>query len=135
MYSTLPHTWTLLLLGTLLCSTSAQAAKLYKWVDEAGTVHYTEKPPQDKNTEREVAPLEPETPVPAPAPADNTPLTIPFPIDQERSQRATERCQALLDELQQYTGAGGAAPAIAVSPEMREARITELQAELDKNCR
>ncbi len=137
MYRYPPTLSTFLLVGVLLATPSAHAAKLYKWVDESGTVHFTEKPPHDKNTEKEIAGNEPE--VIEPAPVDTRPLVNPQLIDQEASLRLTQKCQLLLDELNLYSSgqspSDSAGNPIVVSDEMRSAKILELQSELDQHCR
>ena len=40
-----------LVLVAVLCAPAAQAAKIYKWVDENGRVHFGEKPPKGQASE------------------------------------------------------------------------------------
>ncbi len=56
----------ILLLMTLFIFTSSASAGLYKWVDGDGNVHYSQKPPRDKQYKRLKAP--------APAPETTQPL-------------------------------------------------------------
>lgn len=50
----------MLLLATLVIFASSAFAGLYKWVDEEGNVHYSQKRPQDQKYKR----LKPPSPVP-----------------------------------------------------------------------
>lgn len=56
----------ILLLTTILLFATSASAGLYKWVDEEGNVHYSQKRPIDKQYERLKAP--------PPAPENATPL-------------------------------------------------------------
>jgi hypothetical protein len=58
----------LIVIALVLASTAPIAAKTYRWVDEHGTVHYTDQPPPKKS-----APL----PDPAPAPQRQDPSASP----------------------------------------------------------
>lgn len=58
-----------LLLMTMLIFTSSASAGLYKWVDDEGNVHYSQKRPRDKQFKRLKAP--------AAAPENSTPLYQP----------------------------------------------------------
>jgi len=53
----------ILLLTTLMIITSAASAGLYKWVDNDGNVHYSQKPPRGQQFKKLKAP--------APAPEDS----------------------------------------------------------------
>ncbi len=46
----------ILLLATLLVVSASASAGLYKWVDENGNVHYSQKPPRDKQYKKLRAP-------------------------------------------------------------------------------
>ena len=48
----------ILLLTTLMIITSVASAGLYKWVDNDGNVHYSQKPPRDKQYKRLKAPAD-----------------------------------------------------------------------------
>lgn len=128
--------WSILLLTVLLGSTSAYAAKLYKWTDEAGTTHYSQNPSTDLNTSEVITSTAPEA---EPVPVDTTPIEIPQPTDIEASQQLADRCQGLYHDLelyeseQQITDSEG--NTLVVSMEMREAKVAEIKAELDKSCR
>lgn len=56
----------MLLLATLVIFASSASAGLYKWVDDEGNVHYSQKRPQDQKYKR----LKP----PSPTPEDTKPL-------------------------------------------------------------
>jgi hypothetical protein len=125
-----------LLLTTLFSTAALSANKLYKWTDEAGNVHYSEKPPSDRTTDVVISDAPPETEAVTP---DTTPLEIPQATDQEASQRLAERCQQLYRELDRYQGREPVTDAegqeMVVSEEMREAKRISIKAELDQFCR
>ena len=56
----------ILLLATMMIFASSVSAGLYKWVDNEGNVHYSQKRPRDKQYKKIKAP--------APAPEDSKPL-------------------------------------------------------------
>ena len=56
----------IILLTTLMIFSSSASAGLYKWVDDEGNVHYSQKRPRDKQFKRIKAP--------APAPENSKPL-------------------------------------------------------------
>ena len=56
----------ILILTTLLILSGSASAGLYKWVDDDGNVHYSQKPPRDQQFER--------LKEPPPAPEEPTPL-------------------------------------------------------------
>jgi ABC-type proline/glycine betaine transport system ATPase subunit len=56
----------ILLLTTMMIFASSAFAGLYKWVDDEGNVHYSQKRPLNKQFKKIKAP--------APAPVNNTPL-------------------------------------------------------------
>lgn len=66
-----------LLLGVLLLAAPYARAELYKWVDEAGNVVYTDKPPPDAKVEV---------------------IPPPPPVDSESALKALEESQLKLDE-------------------------------------
>jgi hypothetical protein len=49
-----------MLLGVLLLLYAPAAAEVYKWVDENGVVHYSERPPGDRQSSELAIPTEPE---------------------------------------------------------------------------
>ncbi|MDH5785848.1 MAG: DUF4124 domain-containing protein [Chromatiales bacterium] len=127
---------TTLILALLLSTTPAQAAKLYKWTDEDGNVHYSQKPRNHTGDDEAVInqpQSEPQVEVEA------TPIEIPEPTDDPVALAAAERCQQLLHDLELYrdnrqiTDSEG--NVMVVSREMREAKVNELNAQLDESCR
>ena len=85
----------LALLSCLVLWAASSPAQMYKWVDERGVTHYSEKPPPGRKAQQiQSAPAAPATP---PAPA-STQSTNPAPTwsEQERDfrRRAIEREQA-----------------------------------------
>jgi hypothetical protein len=138
------HALKLILLAIVVVgANAAHAAKLYKWSDEAGNIHYSQNPPANKDSEEVIsgsaADIEPASPV------DTTSIEIQPPADPEASQRLADRCQQLYHDLKLYVGAGGdesesplkddEGNALVISVEMREAKIAEIKAELDASCR
>ena len=73
----------IVLLTIMMMLASMASAGLYKWVDDDGNVHYSQKPPRDKQFKR----LKP----PAPAPEDAKPLY--------QSQKADPKKQAADNEV------------------------------------
>ena len=126
----------LLLLTALFISTTADAAKLYKWVDKNGKTHYSQKPPSDAGSEEVITANQPE---PIPVPVESTPIEVPEPTDLIASEQAAARCQGLLHDLELYQGNGQITDRegnlMVVSTEMREAKVTEIKTELDQSCR
>ncbi len=128
-----PLTHWLLLTALLLGSHAVQATKLYQWTDEAGTVHYSEKPPGDSDSVivEEKTPAAPQAEPPAPVETPQT--TTP------ESHSVAEQCQALYEELQRYDGDEALideeGQPVVISPEMREAKISEIKEQLDQLCR
>lgn len=128
--------WISLLLSALLTAAPAQAAKLYKWTDEDGKVHYSEKPRNTPDQE-EVIKRPPQEA--QPVVVEETPIEVPVPADTTAALQAAERCQQLLHDLERYkdnkqvTDKEG--NVMVISPEMREAKKSEINAELDQSCR
>jgi len=110
------------------------AAKLYKWVDEAGNTHYSQTPDSDRDSQQ----ASPATEAQA-EPVEHAPLEIPPPTDLAASQQLADKCQGLYRDLELYkdhsqiTDTEG--KVMVISPEMREAKIAEIKSELDKSCR
>lgn len=126
----------LLLTGIALGVNTADAANLYKWADEAGNIHYSEKPPTDRTTEAVISDTNPTV---EPAAPDTTPVEIPQPADPEAAQQRADECQGLYHDLELYESkkpiTGSKGNIMVLSEEMREAKITELKAALDQFCR
>lgn len=134
MSTTRNFPWYALLLAALLVSNTADAAKLYKWTDGNGKINYSERPPSDITNQVESTAVKPE-----PEPVDDTPIEAPMPTDMAAAQQAAEHCQGLLQELDNYTNRAqitdSEGHAIVISAEMREAKLSEIKAELDNSCR
>lgn len=128
--------WSILLLAAMLASTTVHAAKLYKWIDEAGNTHYSQKSPTDKNSGEVISGTPPEA---EPEPVDTTPIEIPQPTDLLASQQQADKCQGLYRDLELYKNekqiTDSEGNAMVVSKEMREAKMVEIKAELDQSCR
>jgi hypothetical protein len=126
----------LLLLASLFSGSALSAPRTYKWVDEAGTVHYSEKMPSEASTEGVTPDSRPKV---EPAPGDTSPVEIPQPVNPQASQQLAERCQGLYRDLESYISGQQVTDSegnvIIVSEEMREAKITEIKTELDQSCR
>lgn len=45
-----------------LCAFTAQAGELYKWTDDQGQVHYTDRPPENTEFEKREVRSEPDSP-------------------------------------------------------------------------
>ena len=126
----------LLLIASLLGSSAIYAEKLYKWTDEEGNVHYSQKPRNDVGSE-EVIQANP--PKPEEEPQDTTPVVVPMPTDVEASQLVADKCQGLYHELEIYEKkqpiSDSEGNVMVLSEEMREAKIFEIKAALDESCR
>lgn len=85
--------FTLLILCTALCSATAFAAKIYKWVDNEGNVHYGERPPSEQAKELSL-PKSVTTPRGAPA-EQGTSKGEGFleTLDKERKQQSEEQAK------------------------------------------
>jgi hypothetical protein len=126
----------MLMLAALFSTGAIAANKLYKWADEAGNIHYSEKPPSGRTAE-EIASdtVSTDTPVPL----DTTPVEIPQPADPQAAQQLADKCQGLYHDLERYQSRlpinDSDGNVMVVSEEMREAKITEFKAALDQFCR
>lgn len=81
----------ILLLTTLMMITSIASAGLYKWVDNDGNVHYSQKPPQDKQYIRLKAP--------APAPEEAKPLYKNTNVQNNTTNKTTKTETAKNEEI------------------------------------
>ncbi len=128
--------WMPLLITLLLGSTPLHAAKLYKWIDEDGKVNFSETPRNSAGHEAVITVNEPEPEAEAVEP---TPIEIPEPTDLAASQQAADLCQGLLGELELYKSnepiSDSEGNPVIVSPEMREAKIVDINQQLDQSCR
>lgn len=81
-----------ILLLLCLCAT-AHAAKIYKWTDEAGNVHYSERPPAGKAQELQVPKSKPST---TSTPGERLQETnrLLQAIDKERKEKADKAAAA-----------------------------------------
>ena len=128
--------YSLLLIASLFGSSAVYAEKLYKWIDEEGTIHYSQKPRSDIGSEEVIQGAPPEV---VEEPQDTTPVIVPMPNDVEAAQLVADKCQGLYHELELYEGkqpiSDSEGNIIVVSEEMREAKIFEIKAALDESCR
>ena len=128
--------WMPLLITAMFGITPVEAQKLYKWVDEEGSVHFSETP---RNTPGHEAVIIVDQPEPEAEVVEKTPVEIPEPTDLAASQQAAQLCQGLLDSLELYKSGepimDSEGNPTVVSPEMRETKIIEINAELDRSCR
>lgn len=125
-----------MLLAALLVSTPLHAAKLYKWTDEEGNVHYSQKPASATGTEEviQAQPEEVEEVI-----EETAPIEVPMPVDTEAAQKQAERCQDLMRDLEIYKSSKQVTDSegnvMQISPEMRDAKLKEINEELDRSCR
>ncbi len=116
--------------------TPVEAQKLYKWVDEEGKVNFSETP---RNTPGHEAVISVDQPEPEAEAVEQTPVEVPEPTDLAASQQAAQLCQGLFDNLELYKSGepimDSEGNPVIVSPEMRETKISEINAELDRYCR
>ncbi|MDH3451147.1 MAG: DUF4124 domain-containing protein [Gammaproteobacteria bacterium] len=88
LYLVLPA---LLLLLTIAGSVSA--AKVYKWVDEDGNVHFGDRPANDDAQELEIRNREPAAPAAQPLPGNPVRTSISEVMEEERLRRKETREQ------------------------------------------
>lgn len=128
--------FSILLIASLFSGSALSAARTYKWVDEAGTVHYSEKMQTGASTDEVTPDSRPEV---EPAQIDTSPVEIPQPANPQASQQLADKCQGLYRDLELYISrqpiTDSEGNAMVVSEEMREAKITEIKMELDQSCR
>lgn len=128
--------YSLLLLVALFGSTAVYAEKLYKWTDEEGNVHYSQKPQNDVGSEEVIQGMPPKV---EEEPQDTTPVEVPLPEDIEASQLLADKCQGLYHELELYEDkqpiSDSEGNVMVISEEQREAKIFEIKATLDESCR
>ena len=99
------------LIGLLTLSLGAYAAKVYKWTDANGQVHFSSSPPPDQTAD-EVrlrgnadAPT-PTSPEPEAAAADETPKTDKPELSAEQREQLTKYCVELRERMNTL-GQGG----------------------------
>lgn len=128
--------YSLLLIASLFGSSAVYAEKLYKWTDEEGNVHYSQKPRNDVGSEEVIQGMPPEV---VEEPQDTTPVEVPLPTDVEASQQLADTCQGLYHELELYETrqpiSDSEGNVVVLSEEMREAKIFEIKGALDESCR
>lgn len=117
----------------------AQAAKLYKWTDEEGNVHYTQIPPTEGPSEV----ITPEQAPPAQPAAEDESEAEKSGEGVSASQAANmrikqENCEAARKNLAIYQSATTILQAdgteLTLSDEMREAKIQESQKQIEFYC-
>ena len=87
----------LALLSSLVLWAASSPAQMYKWVDERGVTHYSEKPPPGRKSQQiQAAPAPPAVPASPSTPAGSQANPAPTWNDQERDfrRRQIEREQA-----------------------------------------
>lgn len=116
----------------------AQAAKLYKWTDEEGNVHYTQIPP----TERPSEVITPEQAPPAQPAAEEGDAEKPgegvSAAQADNMRIKQENCEAARKNLAIYQSATTILQAdgteLTLSDEMREAKIQETRKQIEFYC-
>ena len=139
MITTRKRSTTAWLLATALCLAplgGLQATKLYKWVDEAGQVHYTQTPPaagqvQEMRLPRSMV----ETPVQEEAKDEED---LPEPVKAMREIRQ-QNCQAAQQNLQIYRDSDlirqSDGSVVELDAATRAAKIAESEAMIREFCR
>jgi hypothetical protein len=141
-------------MGALMFALSAplMAAQVYKWVDAQGVTHFGAQPPQGAEAatvDTKVAPPPsgfplPPRPAPAPAPsASDKQKAADEKVRQEVAQQEAERaryCDTLRTNLAQLKNnprvrvADDDGEMRRIPEEERQARITQTEQDLQKNC-
>ncbi|AMO78749.1 protein of unknown function [Pseudomonas citronellolis] len=143
-----------IVMGALMFALSAplMAAQVYKWVDAQGVTHFGAQPPQGAEAatvDTKVAPPPsgfplPPRPAPAPAPsASDKQKAADEKVRQEVAQQEAERaryCDTLRTNLAQLKNnprvrvADDDGEMRRIPEEERQARITQTEQDLQKNC-
>lgn len=132
-----------LLVLVLAPATFSQAANLYKWTDEVGTVHYTQIPP----TERPSQAIAPEQNTSS-NPTDDKQVeqaADPFPAPEEMthvedtgSSLKHKNCEAAQKNLSTFQSKGKIiqpdGTEMMPSEEMRESMLKEIMQQITTNC-
>jgi hypothetical protein len=129
----------LLLVLLLVPAVGVEAAKLYKWTDEQGNVHYTQIPPTERPAE--VITTEPTQPV---QPSDEEKANGSKQEDGVTATQAAnirikqENCEASRRNLTIYQTSAQIRQAdgteLTLSDEMREAKIRETRQQIEFYC-
>jgi hypothetical protein len=99
-------------LGMVLWAAPAAAQKLYKWVDERGVTHYSEKPPADKGAPAQLRDVTGSTSTAESQRGARTARNSNGDLQQQEREfqrRQRERDRADERRLQQQAGRGGSA--------------------------
>lgn len=143
-----------ILLGSLMLALSApvMAAQVYKWVDAQGVTHFGAQPPADAKAatvDTKIAqppsgfPLPPKAAPTLPPSADEKQKAADEKVKQEVAQQEAERakyCDTLRTNLAQLKNnpririADDNGDMRKIPEEERQARITETEQDLQKNC-
>ena len=131
----------ILLLATIMIFASSASAGLYKWVDEEGNVHYSQKRPRDKQYKRIKAPK--------PAPTNASPLYQKEKKESNGSKTArtetannkkirADNCAGAKKNLQTYQLykkiSDGSGKSRTLKPSERKKRIQETQQAISEFC-
>lgn len=124
---------------------TASAATLYKWTDDEGNVHYSQTRPVDRNADQmQIKGSTPSAAQPqTPAEEKETPDASEPPADAGQDPKVVEirkrNCETARSNLEVYKTSARIRQAdgtlMALSDEMREARIQEAEKMIEENCR
>ncbi|MCG8435415.1 MAG: DUF4124 domain-containing protein [Gammaproteobacteria bacterium] len=136
------------LIIALACTTSMPAfAQVYRWVDEDGKVHYSDKPVE--NAERvEMRVTQPETPAPAEQPEESSGSAIDQqianeadPVKKAELELLKQRCRRAQELLDSYNSAPFLEETLSdgtkrrLPPEETAAEKQRVSNEIAKNCK
>lgn len=113
----------------------AQAAKLYKWTDEAGNTHYTQVPPTEHPTEV----ITSEPPPPQPPAEDDTTLPEGMSATDDANMKIKQKnCEAARKNLEVYKSSEKIiqddGTEMVLSEEMRAAKLKETEQQIKLYC-
>lgn len=119
-----------------LCS-AAQAATMYKWVDDDGNVHYDQSPPSDRESEK----LESKTGAKAPTPpttAEQAADQPPKVTEDENARIKKQNCEAARRNQEIYKRSAKIlqpdGTELVLSDEMRAEKLRQVQEDIKKFC-
>ena len=118
---------------------ASQAAGLYKWTDEEGTVHYGQLPPTDRAATKLAPPKDiPPTSQNAQQQTDETAIPEEAKRNAEALKVKSQNCEIAKGNMQTYKDYTHIrqpdGSVLELSDEMREAKIQETQVMIDKYC-
>lgn len=118
--------------------TGAQAVSLYKWTDEAGNVHYSQSPPEDRNAEEMQVKDEPAPEMPEQEQAMDSAPPEGIGQDPERLKIRQRKCEIARNNLAVYEASNRVqkedGSIIVLSEEMRKMKIEEAQEKVKEFC-